>query len=538
MSVRVISTRIALEGEAEYKEQMGAVNRELRNLRSELKYSEEQFHGQADSMEALEAKGRILRDSYAQQEEKVRALEKAVEDSTAAYGESAKKTDDYRRQLLDARTALERMGREVRENEQYLDEARKSTDKTATSIDKFGREVKDAGEDADRAGRDFEALAGELKGLKDMMVGGAIAAGFQNLAGSILDVEESTREYRSIMGSLEVSSQSAGYTAEQTAAVYDHLYGVLGDTQAAATTVANLQAIGLSQEDLITVTNAAIGAWATYGDSIPIDGLAEAINETVQAGQVTGTFADVLNWAGVSEDDFNTKLEAASDSTERANLVLQQLTGQGLTDAAEAWVELNEDIYTTNQTQAELDAAWAKLGETLSPVADFLRTTLTNGILAVSDALEDMIAWVQKAINWLGQLSVEPMERAQEIMAADRIPTRGTLSGSHAAGLDRVPFDGYVAELHRDEAVLTAQEAEVWRALSSRIPPTTTGVSVQQLQSTVASAVNGLSSVMSSGGTKRVYVVKLVVNGREFYQTTLDDLRAVERATPEVRDDT
>ena len=38
------------------------------------------------------------------------------------------------------------------------------------------------------------------------------------------------------------------------------------------------------------------------------------------------------------------------------------------------------------------------------------------------------------------------------------------LSGSHAAGLDRVPYDGYLAELHADEAVLNAQEAALWRS--------------------------------------------------------------------------
>ena len=42
-----------------------------------------------------------------------------------------------------------------------------------------------------------------------------------------------------------------------------------------------------------------IGAWATYGDSIPIDSLAEAVNETIRTSKVTGTFADVLNWAPV-----------------------------------------------------------------------------------------------------------------------------------------------------------------------------------------------------------------------------------------------
>ena len=32
------------------------------------------------------------------------------------------------------------------------------------------------------------------------------------------------------------------------------------------------------------------------------------------------------------------------------------------------------------------------------------------------------------------------------------------IDGSHANGLAYVPFDGYVAELHRGERVLTAQE--------------------------------------------------------------------------------
>jgi hypothetical protein len=33
-----------------------------------------------------------------------------------------------------------------------------------------------------------------------------------------------------------------------------------------------------------------------------------------------------------------------------------------------------------------------------------------------------------------------------------------TVNGSHANGLASVPFDGYIAELHRDERVLTAAE--------------------------------------------------------------------------------
>jgi hypothetical protein len=41
--------------------------------------------------------------------------------------------------------------------------------------------------------------------------------------------------------------------------------------------------------------------------------------------------------------------------------------------------------------------------------------------------------------------------------------TTSNTDGSHAGGLDYVPFDGYIAELHRGEMVLTSAEADWYR---------------------------------------------------------------------------
>lgn len=125
------------------------------------------------------------------------------------------------------------------------------------------------------------------------------------------------------MGTLETSSEAAGYTAEQTSESYRELYSVLGDTQTAATTVANLQAIGLSQEDLMEVIDSSIGAWARYGDSIPIDSLAESINETIRAGQVTGTFADVLNWGSMEGETFGVTMRESTEANAEWNESVQ-----------------------------------------------------------------------------------------------------------------------------------------------------------------------------------------------------------------------
>ena len=56
MATRTISTRLVLEGEAEYRAQLKNVNAELALQKSELEKVESQYRTSANSMEALTAK--------------------------------------------------------------------------------------------------------------------------------------------------------------------------------------------------------------------------------------------------------------------------------------------------------------------------------------------------------------------------------------------------------------------------------------------------------------------------------------------------
>lgn len=435
MATRTITTRLAVDGETEFKRSLSEANSNLKVMRSEMSLVDAEFKGQANSMDALTAKNKILRREQEQQVEKVKALERAVKDAADAYGENDKRTDNYRQQLNRAKKELIDMNDALDENEKYLDEARKSADKCASSIDEFGREVKDAGDNLGDGG----GLLSQLGDLKGLLAGGAIVAGAKAVGDAIIGIVDDTEEYRKIMGTLEISSQQAGYTADETAEAYKRLHGVLGDTQTAATTVANLQAIGLSQSDLITLIDAATGAWATYGDSIPIDGLAEAINETIQTGKVTGTFADVLNWAGQNEDEFNAKLAAANGTAERAQIVLDQLSSQNLPDAGQAWRDANEDVIEYNESQQNLDDAMAKLGERLAPVAAGIRNTFAGAVNIAIDTVDGWIEALQGAVTWLGNVAnkipviKEIGDRAAEAKAAyDANPSRNSRSAGYA----------------------------------------------------------------------------------------------------------
>lgn len=547
MATRTIATRLTLEGEKEYKKELGKVNQEIGLLSDKMKRADAEFRGQANSIEALTTKNDLLREAQQKQIDKIAKLQTAIEDCGEAYGENDEAVMRFKRQLEKAETDLIDLNDELSSNERYLDEARTSADKCAKSIDEYGKQVKDAAKATD----DFNGagggkggignLIGQLGSLKKMLVGGAVVAGLKATSDAIIGIVDETEEYRKIMGTLEASSQAAGYTAEQTAESYEYLYGVLGDTQTAATTVANLQAIGLAQGDLRDMIDSVIGAWATYGDSIPIDSLSEAINETIQTGKVTGTFADVLNWAGVSEDEFNAKLAAANDSAERAQIVLNQLANQGLPETAKAWRDANEDVVAYNESQMKLDEAMGQLGETLAPVAAGLKDVFAEGVYAAADAVAWLIEKIQTAINWLKDLNdrISNSKEWKEFTAAESTPASDyqalldsyKIDGSHAAGLYRVPYDGYVAELHRGERVLTSGEADAYNALE-RYGGTGRTMTAQDFRASLAQAVNAMAAM--NRDMKVTVVSTMNVNGKEFYRETIEDLRTVNRSTPEV----
>ena len=355
---------------------LSGVNREIRTTQSQLKDVERLLKLDPGNTELLRQKYELLNDSIESTEEKLDSLREAEKQVQQQFERGEVSQDQYnglQREIIATEQALGRLQNEARDTENRINGIdEKPIEQVEDAAEDAGDALRDAGDDASHFG--------------DMLKAGAIVEVVSGLVDSMSQLAEETKEYQKIMGSLEVSSEKAGYSAEETADTYRQLYGVLGDDQTAATTTANLQALGFAQEDLKDLTNAAIGAWATYGDSIPIDGLAESINETIQAGQVTGNFADVLNWAGTSEDDFNAKLENAADSTERANIVMEELARQGLMEAGEAWQKNNESLVESNQAAADFQDTMAEMSERLSPVL----TAVQNGINQLLGSFLDM----------------------------------------------------------------------------------------------------------------------------------------------------
>ena len=494
-----IGPKIGIDGEKEFRQNLNNINQQLRTLGSEMKSVTSAFGDGDDAEDNLAKTTDILNRQIETQEQKLSELRKGLEKASDKFGEADSKTMRWKQAVYDATTELNNMKRSLEKVEDGIDDVNDATEDTGFS---------------------FDDLSGIMK--KGFAVGavGAVVAGAKEVCEAMIEIVDETQEYRTIMASLESSSQAAGYSAEETAETYRQLQGVLGDAQTAATATANLQAIGLEQDKLTDIANAAIGAWARYGDSIPIDGLAEAINETIQVGKVTGSFADVLNWAGLSEDDFNEKLQEVNGSTERANIVLKALADEGLIQAGEAWRENNEDIVAYNESQDAFDEAMAELGEVLAPAATAIKNFGADAIEWLTEVLKKAIDWADKFIDRIETMNKKAKDVPTGVMNFDYYKT----DGSHAGGLSYVPFDGYTAELHKGEMILTSSQAAMVRAANAG----------SNIGTIAAGLVNGMQTVMAGGGGNYRIEIPIEVNGVEFSRAIISDLRGVMNDNPEV----
>lgn len=394
-----IGPKIGIDGEKEFRQELNNLAQQMRTLGSEMKAVTSAFDANDKSQEALAAQTDVLNRQIATQQQRLQQLQRGLDAAAQKFGENDTRTLKWAQAVNNATADLNKLRTQLGRTEGEMDDVTDATDDMADAMDDAGRKSQGFG----------QMLAGAF-------TGGAILGLVQSVVDGVQQIIESTQEYRRIMASLESSSQRAGYSAAETSATYEQLYGVLGDEQTAATTTANLQALGLAQEQLTQLTDAAIGAWATYGDSIPIDGLSEAINETIRVGQVTGTFADALNWAGTSEDEFNERLAAAGSEAKRANLVLQELADQGLVAAGEGWRQNNKDLVEANLAAAGFSETMAGFAEILTPIVTTVKTGLNEvlqSVLGVAQAFQS--GGISGGMEALGNLASEAVDtiRAQ-----------------------------------------------------------------------------------------------------------------------------
>ena len=117
MSQYNIGPKIGIEGEAQFRAQISRINSEYRSMDSYLKTLDKSMAQSGKSQEALAAKGNVLRQQLALQEQRFEALAEVLARAKEKYGENSQEVMRYEGALLDVKNTQAQLTRELEDTE-------------------------------------------------------------------------------------------------------------------------------------------------------------------------------------------------------------------------------------------------------------------------------------------------------------------------------------------------------------------------------------------------------------------------------------
>lgn len=525
MANRTIGTEIKLQGEKEFNAQMKALNNGLKTTRSDMVALTASFDSNSASIKDLAAKQKILQSSVDQHKEKVAALKNQYEAAAAAYGENSAAAQKYRQQLNFATAALEKETAALEKNADALKEKYLAglkavasgakgvftgigaavggvakgvgilTAASAAGVAAIGaggmiaiatmanmaKEAAEAAKAAQEAGdtlTDSQQKWLEFSGQLDAL--DASVANAKNALGGVLlpALSELSTEGAAFLNDFSADMEAAaGNTERQGQILAEYI------TRGAKQIKGKLPEYIAAGKDLISGLTEGLSSYRgdqlfDMGEELVLellDSVIENAPELAQSGLsliqrltesliehgpelalssvdmvvqiVTGlaqAAPQLIPAAGQLVGQLLIALVQASPDLLLAGLELIIAIVSGLISGIGDLISAGDEIIDT-----AVAAFTAKAGDFLA-VGNYIVESIRGGI---SSAWDGLVSWFSGIWDSLfGNLNVNVSASAS-----------GGVDGSHAGGLDYVPFDGYLAQLHRGEMVLTSAEAAVYR---------------------------------------------------------------------------
>lgn len=383
---RTISTKLAVEGEAQYKQAIAACNSELSTLKSGLALVESEFRGNANSMEALTAKGAALDSMYKKQQEKVSTLEAALrnaqraqeeyssrvstaqsnierceraletlrrstgdtteeqealtkeldkwnaelEEAQAGQAAAERGVQNWQKQLNNAKVELNGLSDEIDKNNGYLDEARNSADGCANSIDKYGKETKKAGEESGKFG---DKAKSAIDNLATVLAAAGIAKTVKEIADTLMECAEAAESFETSMAKVSTLADTSVVPLETLKEEFVTLSGETG-VAVGALAEAAYQALsaGVDTADVVNfVATATKTSAAGFTEaSTAVDVLTTAINsyklEGTEAERVASMLVKTQDEGKTSVGELAANMGRVIPSAAAYNVSLENLT--------------------------------------------------------------------------------------------------------------------------------------------------------------------------------------------------------------------
>ncbi len=527
MATRKIDTELTLTGEKEFNDQMKAVNNSLKTTRSEMAVVTAEFGKNSTKIKALSAEHKILKQTLEDQKAKEKALSDQLKAAEQAYGKNSAQAQKYRQELNQARAAVINTENALEANTKAMltqNAAAKALGTTFSTVAKSALAVTKAtgkliaggtvgalvaaGGAAVVAAKGFQQLgkfaveAAQAKGDD----GKPLYAQYAQLGENLTGLKTASGAAKAALGSILLPALES-LSAEGTAFLNDFsaaMEATEGDTQKMGEVVGEYigrgaQLIAEKLPEYLNMAGEIVSALGTgISDNLPL--ILDSAGELLQT--LTDGLIDAAPGIGTAAVDVVMALVGflIQNAPEllNAGLELLESVSEGITDALPQLIPaavqmITQLLLALVQHAPELVASGLEL--VLALVQGIIEA-LPELIIAAGDAVKALVEGFEGKASDIKNIGKNAVEQIKQGIAAGweslkawfknlwnglfgglsvNVSANGTSTQSAGntggkqlpqldVGMERVPYDGFAAALHADEAVLTAAQAAEWRA--------------------------------------------------------------------------
>lgn len=343
MAERIKGITIVLGGDTTgLNKALSGTNREIKNTQAQLKDVERLLKLDPTNTTLLEQRQRLLAEAVGETKGKLDTLktaEKQVQEQFARGEVSQQQYDALQREIAATELALQRLETQA--------------DDSTTAVERIGAAA--------------QSVKGGAASVQQAFA--PVTSAVMDLASAAFSTIPATQELRSDLSKLDSNAREVGIGIDVAREAYRLFAIQSGETDSAIEATSNLLQAGFTESNLQTAVEGLAGAAQRFPDTMKVESLADALQETLATGEATGQFGELLDRLGVGAENFTAQLGACSSATQRQNLVLSTLAQAGLTESYNAWAKNNEEMRANQEANLALQEGIAQLAAQLLPIA-------------------------------------------------------------------------------------------------------------------------------------------------------------------------
>lgn len=169
----LLKTRVGVDGEQTYRDALKNINRELKVLKTEMTAATSAFGNNQNSVEALTAKQQALSRQQEVHTEKVKRLSEMLELAKTKFADNTEVQDQYRIELANAQTALNKCSTELDGVSAALESAKQAQEDATNSTGEWSDSASNAADAAENMGEETEDAAKKSSTFASVLAGAA-----------------------------------------------------------------------------------------------------------------------------------------------------------------------------------------------------------------------------------------------------------------------------------------------------------------------------------------------------------------------------